>query len=67
MPFVQRATEVLPVRFLESKQLTQVVESTYNRRVLRYAYHATAKGEYLPPCPPEPNGSTELFPCCDCS
>lgn len=55
-----------PAGFYLTNQLTQVVESTYNRRVLRYAYHATALGECLPPSPLEPTGSTEMFPCCDC-
>ena len=66
MLITQHPIRALPAGFSLTNQLTQVVESTYNRRVLRYAYHATAPGEFLPPSPLEPTGSTEMFPCCDC-
>ncbi len=66
MRFAQYVWQNPPAGFRRSKQLTQVLESTYNRRVLRNAFHATALGEFLPPSPPEPPGSTEMFPCCDC-
>jgi hypothetical protein len=67
MLITQHPILVLPAGFCLTNQLTQVVESTYNRRVLRHAYHATALGEFLLPSPLEPTGSTEMFPCCDCS
>jgi hypothetical protein len=49
MSFAQHLFQSQAGGFRLSKQLTQVVESTYNRRVLRYAYDATAQGEFRSP------------------
>ena len=49
MLITQQPIRALPAGFSLTNQLTQVVESTYNRRVLRYAYDATAQGEFRSP------------------
>ena len=49
MLFTQYPRWSLPIGFLLSKQLTQIIESTYTYRVLRYAYDATVQGEFLSP------------------
>jgi len=51
MLFAQYALRRLSRGFRKSNQLTQVVESNYNRRVLRYAYDAMAQGEFHRPSP----------------
>ena len=51
MLITQQPIRALPGGFSLTNQLTQVVESNYNRRVLRYAYDAMAQGEFHRPSP----------------